>query len=200
MQYQRRSALFWGTVLILLGVLFIAQKIKGFELGDLIVRYWPVTIIISGLYIIIMNFSRKGESAPWQQKHFGDRSLLTDRDTVLQSNTFGDVKLTIDSRDFQGGTVKTTFGDVKVDLTTADIKSGEKMLQLTTVFGDIQASLPGKLPVSVRASNTAGDMNIFGNKKGGLGRTLYYKSEGYDQAVNKLAITISQVFGDVKVW
>jgi predicted membrane protein len=201
MWHSRYHAMFWGFALILAGLLFWAHNMGRLDFGDLLADYWPVLIILGGLYIVLVNLGRSKVGVTHGYKwDFGDRSVLTDDINVIQSNVFGDVKVTIDSKDFQGGRIRTVFGDVKVDLSNMDISSGERTLYLTTTFGDVKVEAPKDIPVAVRASNTFGDMNVFGQKRDGFGQQMSYKSEGYDAAKKKLAIVTSQVFGDVRVW
>ena len=200
MWHYKRHALFWGFLLIFVGLLLYADKVTDLDLGDILADYWPVIIILVGVYIILMNIGvskRQTRQAVW---NFGDKTIATDRDKILQSNVFGDVKITIENKDFQGGSIKTVFGDVKVDLSHVQIQSGEKTLYLTTTFGDIRVIVPQNLAIAVRAASTFGDMNILGHKRGGIGQSVVHKTDGYDEAKIKLAVITSQVFGDVKVW
>ena len=200
MDHHRRYPLFWGALLILAGALLFADKVTDLNLWYLVREYWPFFIILVGLYIILMNIGVKGKDRNVAGWNFGDKTIATDKDKVLQSNTFGDVKLSIENQDFQGGSIKTVFGDLKIDLVHTKIKEGEKTLYLTTTFGDIKVEATKRIPLAVRSSNTIGDISVFGQKRGGFGQTFTYKSEGYDEAPAKMAIITSQVFGDMKVW
>lgn len=193
------SAIFWGIILIVAGFVFLMHSTQGLDVGELLSNYWPVLIVLLGIYIIIQSrYRRKGEF--WSDWGAGDRSYVTDSEHIIQSNTFGDLKVTIDTKDFQSGQLKTVFGDVKADLTNLDIVKGERRLHLSTVFGDIKVNTPKDLPLKIYASSTAGDIKIFDEKRSGFGQTQTFKSPNYDDAEKKLFITISHTFGDTKVW
>jgi DUF4097 and DUF4098 domain-containing protein YvlB len=63
---QRRSSIFKGLLLILLGVLLLMYRFHEFRIGHLIWRYWPVLIILWGVAKLIDNFTarRTGEGRP----------------------------------------------------------------------------------------------------------------------------------------
>lgn len=200
LHYSGRSgSIFVGLLIIIVGVVLLLHTTQGFDIGDLFADYWPILIIVFGIYLIIT--SRGHHKIPFDfDWHTGDRSFVTDKENVIQSNTFGDIKVTIDTKDFQGGQIRTVFGDVKVDLTNLDISSGERKLYLHTVFGDIKVSAPKDIALKIYASNTAGDIKIFDDKRSGFGQTYTFKSPNYENADKKLLITISHTFGDTKVW
>jgi len=56
-----QSRIFWGLVLIIVGALFLADRMGGFDFGTMIGTYWPVIFIILGLSILIgSGFRRAG--------------------------------------------------------------------------------------------------------------------------------------------
>ena len=55
---QSRSAsgrIFWGLILIGLGVLFLMDQMGELDFGEMASRYWPVVFIVIGLSILISN-------------------------------------------------------------------------------------------------------------------------------------------------
>lgn len=192
---DRSRGLFWGFIFIIVGLLFLLDRFRVLDIGDL----WPLAIIAVGVWMIIKARSRSYEGS-WSCHGMGDQAFVSDSGNVIHSNTFGDINVTINSKDFKSGQIRTTFGDVKVDLTNLDIKEGEQTLNLNTIFGDIKISTSKRLPFSIHGSNTAGDMKIFEEKRSGWRQTISYQSEGYDTATKKLRIITNQVFGDLKVW
>lgn len=192
---ERTRGMFWGVLVILIGVLFIIDQQGWINIGEL----WPLTLIALGIWLIIRSRHRVADDH-WQKFDNKEGNFIASRDMVNESNTFGDVKVTLTSSDFKGGQVRTTFGDVKVDLSDIQVTSGEQVLRLSTTFGDIKVSVPKNVPYSIVGSNTAGDMKIFDDKKSGWQQSVTYQSENYDSEQNKVKIIASQVFGDLKVW
>ena len=198
MSHKFHQNYFWGAVFILFGILFLLDNLRLLDIGDFFSNFWPFVLIIIGAYIILKNRSKNyntGESGP-----FGDKKYSSADDNVGEANTFGDLKISLDSSDFQGGNVRTTFGDLKIDAANLKIKEGEKRLNANTVFGDIKISAPKDIAIKVSASNLAGDMNIFDQKRDGFSQKLVYEQPGYNEAPQKLYIVCSVTFGDIKVW
>lgn len=192
---QKTQNLFWGFIIILLGILLLLNEFDVLDIGDL----WPLLIIALGLWLILKPKSGHDDASGFGSG-FGDQTYVTDTEEVIESNTFGDMKVTVKSKNFKNGRITATFGDLNVDLTELDIETGEQTLRLSTNFGDMKVAVPKNIPFSIQANNTAGDMRIFEEKRSGWKQTATYASEGYDSAEKKLKIVTSQLFGDLKVW
>jgi predicted membrane protein len=122
-----------------------------------------------------------------------------DEDLFHQSNVFGDVDIRITSQNFKGGSVSAVFGDCEVDLTGSTIADGEHWLKMNGVFGNARIVVPPDLPVAVLASTVFGDVKVRDERKSGFSPSLTYKSPDYDASHRKLSISVSQVFGSVRV-
>jgi lia operon protein LiaF len=164
------------------------------EIRALFRHFWPVLLILFGLYLV---FKKKSDREPGED--FGDKTFDSDSSRVIRSNIFGDIRVNLSSRDFEGGHIRTTFGDVKVDASSLQIRSGERTLGLATTFGDIKIHVPRELPVKVTASNLAGDIAIFDRRWDGFNKQTSYQSESYEKAKSKLFIVCNLTFGDIKV-
>lgn len=187
----------WGGLFILFGLLFLLDNLNLLDIGDVFSNFWPLVLILVGVYVILKNSSKSSDE---ESESFGDKKYASSKDDVAESNTFGDLKITLDSANFQGGYARTTFGDLKIDAEQLKIPEGEKRLNANTVFGDIKISVPKDLAVKVSASNLAGDINIFGQKADGLSQKMGYETPGYTAATEKLFIVCAVTFGDIKVW
>jgi predicted membrane protein len=56
MSAQRtQGRIFWGLMLICLGVLFLLDQMGRLDFGDLVGRYWPIVFIIIGVSILLSN-------------------------------------------------------------------------------------------------------------------------------------------------
>jgi predicted membrane protein len=52
---KTQGRIFWGILLILLGVLFLLDQMDKLDFGDLVGRYWPVIFILIGVSILLSN-------------------------------------------------------------------------------------------------------------------------------------------------
>jgi len=56
MSAQRtQGRIFWGLMLICLGVLFLLDQMGRLDFGDLVGRYWPIVFIVIGVSILLSN-------------------------------------------------------------------------------------------------------------------------------------------------
>jgi predicted membrane protein len=52
---KNQGRIFWGILLICLGVLFLLDQMDKVDFGDLVGRYWPVIFILIGVSILLSN-------------------------------------------------------------------------------------------------------------------------------------------------
>lgn len=52
---KTQSRIFWGLLLIVLGVLFLFDQMGRLDFGDLVGHYWPVVFILIGISILLSN-------------------------------------------------------------------------------------------------------------------------------------------------
>ncbi len=198
-QYHRgflnNSQIIWGLIIIIIGVLLLLHNIRVFDIGDFIADYWPVILILSGLWLIL----RRNDEKEWTTQFAVDRNIVSESNEALYSNVFGDFDVAIKAKDFQSGKINNVFGDAEIDLTNLDITSGEKDMNISGVFGDIKVATPKQVPFFIKANVVAGDIKLLGEKHSGFSIERAYKSDGYESAKNRLNIYISHVFGDIKV-
>ncbi len=192
---HKKGTIFWAFIIILLGLLLLLNNLDVIEIKDLLKDYWPVLLILFGLHLIL-----RRDRFHFDHGIAGDKDFICDTEKAIYSNVFGDLDVQINSLSFEEGKINNTFGDIELDLAKLNIKSGEKILDVHGVFGDIKISVPQNIEYSIKASITAGDIKIMGNKVDGLVKELNYQSKNYDTANSKLIIHVSHVFGDIKVW
>ncbi|MDZ7262827.1 MAG: cell wall-active antibiotics response protein LiaF [candidate division KSB1 bacterium] len=201
--YRGRS-IFWGVVIILIGLLFLLDNLGYLNAGRLISQYWPLLLVALGIYIILRPSHKEGawrdrQASGWHSS-LGDISESISSDTVNLSHVFGDIWVTLDSKNFQGGRISTVFGDLKVDLQHIDVAPGEHTLYLNGMLGDIKVSVPRNVPFYVRGNIILGELKFMEEKRSGFSQTSTYKSEGYDTSDKKLNIVANQTVGEIKIW
>jgi predicted membrane protein len=52
---KTQGRIFWGLLLIVLGVLFLFDQMGRLDFGDLVGRFWPVVFILIGISILLSN-------------------------------------------------------------------------------------------------------------------------------------------------
>lgn len=191
---NRNGGLFVGGLLILLGVVFLLDRLDVMDVGDLFSTFWPLILIAIGLKMILdRDRPQAGTSA-----RETDKEVLTEH-SLQHNRVFGDIRRKIASKEFTGGHVSTVFGDLHLDLTETEIQNGEQVLTLNGVFGDIHVMLPADLKIQAKANVVIGDIDILDEKADGFFVNRTHESEGYASASKKLYVSASQVIGDIRI-
>lgn len=202
MSHQKsNSGLFWGAILILIGVLFLLDNFYYIDFGDIIATYWPLILVAIGIKIIMDKRRDKDiiddiNSGEQESTTFGSSGT----DFVSESNIFGDINLKLTSGKFRGGSINNVFGDIKLDISEVKLAEGVTRISISGVFGDITLVTPKDIPLTLRGSAVAGDIAARGNKKDGLFPNMNYSDRGYEQAKSRLDIRSSIVFGSITVF
>nr|WP_161798271.1 cell wall-active antibiotics response protein LiaF [Aneurinibacillus tyrosinisolvens] len=91
------------------------------------------------------------------------------------------------------------IGDVKIDLSRAHINEGETIIIINGWIGDIDIYVPYDLDISLTASVNFGDIDVFGNKQGGINRSMTLSTSGYRESGKRVRIVVSLLIGDIDV-
>ena len=189
---------FWGAALILFGVLLLLDNLDVADFGEMVSQYWPFLIILWGLSIIVKH-NRSRTSSPETPPPFATGEQFSG-DLLHDSNVFGNIMLSVTSKNFKGGSISTIFGDCNLDLTEAVVAEGDHILRVHSVFGNSLISLPQSSPVSISATAVMGNLSVRGLHKGGLSSAIDSTPPEYTAAPNRLKMLVSKVFGNVRIF
>ncbi|HET6273463.1 MAG TPA: DUF5668 domain-containing protein [Bacteroidota bacterium] len=67
---MNRSNVWWGIILILMGVLFMLDNMEVLDFGDTIRTYWPVFLVVWGLQLVL----RKKPGTPPMKNESGSQT------------------------------------------------------------------------------------------------------------------------------
>jgi predicted membrane protein len=193
----------WGIMLIILGVLFILDEHSTFHISDVIVSLWPLVIVGVGVRLLFRSRERREETemvnAPLADIGIGQRvEEVTDAQMRL-TNLFGNVRSQVESRVFRGGSLSTVLGNATVDLTRADLAVGEHSLKVDTVAGSVLVRVPRGMAYSVTADGVVGTVKAGTAVRNGFFPSVNFASDGYRDAPQRIHMDLSTVFGEVRV-
>jgi lia operon protein LiaF len=183
-----------GSILMIIGVLFLLENTGVWNFGDVFHDYWPVLLILWGVWLLVRRRSGQRE-----RPIAGPATALGAPDELNESVTLGDIEARTVSQKFRGGSVGNTIGDIRVDLFGAVPADGEQVLTVDGVIGDVRVTLPKDVATSVEASTTLGKLVINETRKGGFSPSLAVESPGYAAAPRRLRVKISHMIGDIEV-
>ena len=61
---MKSSNLWWGIILIVMGILFMLDNMDVLDFGDTIRIYWPVFLVAWGIQLVFRTTSAKGAGEP----------------------------------------------------------------------------------------------------------------------------------------
>jgi predicted membrane protein len=193
----------WGIILIVLGVLFILDEHSTFHISEVIMSLWPLLIIGAGVRLLYRS-RHKGEdtdmlNAPLADIGIGQRVEEVTGEQMRLTNLFGNVRTDVESSVFSGGSLSTVFGNATVDLTRAGLAVGEHLLKVDTVAGSIRVRIPRGMEYSVTADGVMGTVKAGTAARNGFFPSVHYASAGFDKASQRIHLDLSMVFGEVHV-
>lgn len=192
--------MFWGMVLITLGVLFLLDNMGVADFGDIVSRFWPLLLVFWGISVLVRR--RRPQTTYTSAEGFVGSATIASQvteDLIHHSTVFGDFFAAIVATDFKGGSISTVFGDCNVDLSKATFAEGEHILRIHSVFGDSTIVLPKDAAVFTEARTVFGDVVSQDQRKGGFSAEVQSMSPSYLNADRKLKLTVTKVFGDIRI-
>ncbi|RMD98166.1 MAG: hypothetical protein D6814_08085 [Calditrichaeota bacterium] len=195
----------FGIFLIIFGILLLLDQMDIMDFGDFIRTFWPLILVYFGVKMIFFPRERRGAPdmpvAELVEEAAGEPEAETEAEIrLVESRVLGDIRRQIRTKTFAGGRFSVTFGDVDIDAKEMGIQSGQRTLYLSCTMGDIRLRLPENLPCLVRASCTAGELNIWDIHSSGLFIQRSYKMQDFDTATTRLIVVAKVVFGDINIW
>jgi predicted membrane protein len=177
--------IFVGAVIICLGIIFLLGNIyPEFDFWRFVGRLWPVVLIIIGLYIIVNQSRFRG----YARAH-----------AVSHSRMVGDLRLDYAGKEIGDIAASRMIGDLTVVLSSARLKPGVNTLNISGVIGDTSIFIPSSFPLKISARSIVGDLRFDDRREEGLFPKLEYTDERYEQAADKLMVTVSGVIGDISM-
>jgi predicted membrane protein len=177
-----------GLILIVLGVVFLLDRANAvdFDFGDFVSTFWPVAIIIAGIWVIYQQTRKEPD----------EKRVISGQKT---SKVLGDFDIRPTEIDSGGADYSLGFGDLDLDLSNTKLLSGENYIKASISFGDLAIKLPANIPISVTTRCGAGDIRLLDRRSSGLSVSDKYKDDNYDTAVTKIKVFAKCGAGDLRI-
>lgn len=207
-----RGKRIFGGILLLFGVLFFLDAWLSIRVGDIIGFVISIAIMYWG-WQFIRSKKKEIELPPASIPHATTQTHIeTDPVSPHQSGSdytmgFPEVKQSLIGNLFLTGNrwelkdmnIWHGIGEVKIDLSRALIHHGETVVMLNGWIGDIDIYVPYDLEISFIAQVNVGDIDVFGNKQGGLNRSVSLTTSNYQNAERRVRIIVNLLVGDIDI-
>lgn len=137
-----------GYIFVFIGGYNILQDYFHIPLNRFAEDFWPILLIIFGIYILLKNREKeskfhKGQNSKFSTNDFEEKdSQNSSQDFLDDFIIFGGSEKRILSNNFRGGKIITLFGGTDIDLRQATLAQGTSILEVVTIFGGIDLYLP----------------------------------------------------------
>ncbi|MBU2494592.1 MAG: cell wall-active antibiotics response protein [Bacteroidetes bacterium] len=143
----------WEAVFIVIGLILLVSsrhKLPGFiflgiGLFNLFPNFWPVALIVIGLYLILRKNSKPKVDiffGKYDSKKEGKTSSKMDPDKIEDVSIFGGSTKTFSTQNFKGGDITAIFGGSEINLMESSLAEGNQILEITTIFGGSTLIIP----------------------------------------------------------
>lgn len=187
----------WGALLITIGGFFIYPIVAatfpddfmsvGIDLHAYFHTYWPVLLIIIGIFLILSKmFPSFGSKRKWERCHHQVNNGTYNHQTAdyLERNSvFGSSEQIVLSQNFKGGEANIVFGELIIDLRKAKLAEGNSKMELNVVFGNIIVYVPADWNAELQTTTVMGS---FADKRHQIANT---------DSKSRLIIEGNSVFG-----
>jgi len=223
---MEKRKLFFGLVLIVLGLLFLGRSFGVFYFSSY--QFWhslfPLALIGLGFYLIVRKRRREyganrihvtvqtGEPSTSEAPggatytresgsvHARVRPDFQSADKIKYHKGFGDIFIDLDGVNLQSVEVNSFVGDVEIKVHGGILAPGLNRMVISGFVGDVRVLVPKNFPVFAQASSFIGDVELLGNRVGGFGNNIDAQTSDYNSADSKLYIATNGFIGDVRVY
>lgn len=208
-RFLNRGRRFIGTILTIIGALFFLDTWLQIDAGEFMGFAFSLAIIYWGYRLLRSN---KEEMEPPPTIPIGPKEQPIHQESIrtqaqpfgysldtpeLKQSLIGNLYLTGNRWELKDMNIWHGIGEVKIDLSRALIHDKETVIIISGWIGDIDLYIPYDLEVSFMANVNLGDIDVFGNKQGGLNRSVSLATSGFHLANKKVRIVVTLLIGDI---
>ncbi|MBC1921047.1 Predicted membrane protein [Listeria grayi] len=165
----------------------------------LVTTTFKISLVIVGIFAIIYYINRK--RAPQllmlQTKEPGERQ--TGKEHFVKNQWFGNQRMLDVVYEWDDINIHTGIGDTIIDLGNTVLPTGESIIMIRSISGKIRLLVPFDLGVCIEHSAVFGHLQYEKQYMTMQNNTVKYYSDNYNDAVRKVKITTSVLFGDLEV-
>lgn len=140
---------FWGIVLVSIGGIGITSKIFHLPFRFIIYEFWPIILIVLGIYLIVQSFI----------KSTNDDDIIEGENLYIDLfKIFGNANKLVKSQSFKGGKLTTIMGEINLDLTNTKSAASTIVIDNLTLFGSSTIRIPQNWDLVIKATTIFGGL------------------------------------------
>ncbi len=194
-----KKQVYTAAFFLSLGSFFIIPKIGlvpdnflGSVPPNFIQLYWPVLLIIAGVFVVIHNIFSPNKARTIREKilYEAEKSGMENQYNcengfINKRSVFESGKHIVLEPEFKGGIIKTVFGETKLDLRKTSLPEGITTLEIDIAFGSVIILIPENWRIKTNTNTVFG---AFEDKRS------YFNDDS--ESTKTLVISGSIIFGE----
>ena len=141
---------FLGVLLVGIGGFWFLSRYSDFPVRHYLNEYWPILIILLGIYIILKRDNYKSFTKD------NVESNKYDMDFIDEVAILGGGRKNINSQNIKGGKITTILGGSDIDLHESNLADGNNSLEIVAILGGIDIVVPRDWKVIVNVTSIFG--------------------------------------------
>ena len=138
-----------GIILVVVGVVFLLPEFFDVSVGEIVRQFWPVAFLIIGAVLLFRRSQEKKTIS-----YLDDEQ--NQREYVDETAILGGSDRLITSTHFRGGRITTLLGGNEVNLVNARLAEGQHELDIFTLFGSTEITVPSDWNIKVDVTSIVG--------------------------------------------
>lgn len=138
-----------GIILVVIGVVFLLPEFLDVSVGEIVRQFWPLAFVIIGAVLLFRRSQEKKTINYFDAE--GNSHDYTNETSILGGN---DRLITSDQ--FRGGKITTIIGSNEVNLVNARLADGLHELDIFTLFGRTELTVPNDWNIKVDVTSLLG--------------------------------------------
>lgn len=200
------GSLILGSFFFVFGSLLLLDRfnIIQFLFKD-IYKLWPLVIVYIGLTLIVHGRLKghKTKYYKYKKHHESEKNTYDkyDKKHHQKSSIFsvGDYEFNEPNWKVEPMHFSNLAGDFYFDFTKAYIPEEEIPISLKALAGDIHILIPEEIEFRVNGNVKAGELKVNTKTVSGVNRQLFYETDGYIDAKQKLDFQLNLTAGSIRV-
>ena len=141
-----------GVILIVVGVVFLLPEFFDVSVGEVVRQFWPLALVAIGVVLLVRRSQEKKTTNEFEVEGEAvtpDRVWIDSVEFIDETAILGGNDRLITSEYFRGGKITTIFGSNEVNFVNARLAEGQHELDVFTLFGSTELTVPRDWNVTV---------------------------------------------------
>ncbi len=185
-----------GKVFLGLGIFFFLTTV----MNMVVVKFFLLVLLVYLGFQFYQSKQKPKKIRPVLEKPSVSEEGMVHQKPLLQNKWSGRQKTHDHVYEWNDINIQAGFGETIIDLSYTVLPKGESVIMIRNFVGKVQILIPYELEVNIQHSAMIGSATLLQHEEPGVfNQVLSYKTNGYDDATEKVKLVTSMFAGDLEV-